>query len=282
MMCSIEEINKSINIFNNLPNIGVMVTDINGIIQYVNPIWLKQTGYSEEEIIGQKPSIFKSNFHSNDFYKELWETILSGSIYINDVCNKKKDGTHFWERLTILPFSKVGQTKIENFIAFLVDITEQRANELKLQAILESSPDIIVIYDLDTLVCLDIYSDFAFEIFPNLRNYKGKTAYELFSHQKDFEKIIFAFEKIKMEPEKIFISEHSIIVRMVDEDGEEKMVERVMEAFYKKFNHNKCLVTVRDVTQRKEIQLYKKLKQDFIDIQKNIQKINRFNDASNK
>ncbi|MZH03318.1 MAG: PAS domain-containing protein, partial [Nitrospinae bacterium] len=71
---------------------SVLITDSDGKIEYVNPMFTKITGYSSEEVLGQTPSFLKSGVHDNAFYKHLWETINSGENWKDEVCNRKKNG----------------------------------------------------------------------------------------------------------------------------------------------------------------------------------------------
>jgi PAS domain S-box-containing protein len=70
----------------------VLITDRNGIIQYVNHAFEQQTGYSRQEALGAKPSIIKSNKHKDNFYQCIWKTILSGRVYRGILINRKKNG----------------------------------------------------------------------------------------------------------------------------------------------------------------------------------------------
>lgn len=264
-----------IKIFNQLPNIGVMVTDADGNIKYINQAVMRQTQYNRNELLENKPSLFKSGIHSEHFYKKLWQTILSGGIFESEICNVRKDKTYFWQKVTIIPY--LNGDKEKYFIAFLLDITQTRQYELKLQAILESSPDIIAVYDLDKMMCIDIYSDFSTNIYPNLKEFKGKTIEELYSgySEEEYNKILQSFELIKNNPKKVNIVEHRITVNMKDEEGNIFSTERTMEAFYKKFNHNKCIVTVRDITDSRELLLYRSLKEEFSKLHKNLEELNK-------
>lgn len=112
--------------------ISIIITDTQGIIEYTNPFFTKTTGYSQEEALGKKPSIFKSDQQGADFYKKLWETITHGKIWEGEFLNKRKDGSFFWERATISPVrNKFG--KITNYIAIKEDFTKQKesADEIK-------------------------------------------------------------------------------------------------------------------------------------------------------
>ena len=81
----------------------VRITDKDAIITYVNDAVVTETHYTKEELIGQKSSIFKSEKQDESFYKNLWDTILSGNIYKNVIINKRKDGTLYHEEQTITP-----------------------------------------------------------------------------------------------------------------------------------------------------------------------------------
>lgn len=110
----------------------VIITDVKGAIQYVNPKFTELTGYSLQEVIGKNPRIFNSGHHSKKFYKNLWETILAGKNWYGTFCNLGKNGRHYWERASISPVrNKDG--KISHFVAVKEDITKllQYENELK-------------------------------------------------------------------------------------------------------------------------------------------------------
>ncbi|MCX7908103.1 MAG: PAS domain S-box protein [Ignavibacteria bacterium] len=111
--------------------VGVAITDVNGIIEFVNPKMCEITGYSSDELIGKKMSILKSGYHTNDFYANMWSTILSGKDWSGELLNKKKDGQLYWEKTLISPiFNEFG--KIQHFVSIKEDITEQKKliNEL--------------------------------------------------------------------------------------------------------------------------------------------------------
>ena len=110
----------------------VRITDIDGNIIYVNPATTKTTQFSEDEILGNSSKLFKSGKHSKEFYKKLWETILSGKTYKNILINKKKDGTLYYDEKIISPL-KNENGDIRYFISTSRDITDRIAleNELK-------------------------------------------------------------------------------------------------------------------------------------------------------
>lgn len=104
---------------------SIIITDVNGNMEYVNPMFTMVTGYSLEEVIGKTPQILKSGYHSKDFYANLWSTILSGKDFSCEMYNKKKNGTFFWENVLISPI--VNETgEITQFVAVKEDITEKK------------------------------------------------------------------------------------------------------------------------------------------------------------
>jgi PAS domain S-box-containing protein len=103
--------------------VSTVITDTNGHIMYVNPAFIKTTGYTFEEIKGKNLRILKSGHQSPEFYKVLWETILSGREWKGEFINKKKNGELYWEKTVISPIhNKNGD--ITHFVAITEDITE--------------------------------------------------------------------------------------------------------------------------------------------------------------
>jgi PAS domain S-box-containing protein len=110
---------------------SIVITDTQGIIEYVNPKFCETTGYSEQELIGQNPRLLKSGAVPGDFYKELWSTILSGNVWRGEMLNKKKDGTLFWESATMTAI-KNDKGIITNYIAIKEDISARKQMEAEL------------------------------------------------------------------------------------------------------------------------------------------------------
>jgi len=102
---------------------AIVITDVNGKIVWVNKAFTETTGYSAEEVIGKNPRILKSGELKPSFYKEMWETILSGKVWRDTVVNRRKDGSLNREDMTITPISD-GAGKISHFVAIKQDITE--------------------------------------------------------------------------------------------------------------------------------------------------------------
>jgi PAS domain S-box-containing protein len=132
----------------------IVITDQEGIIEYVNEKFCRTTGYSNEEVIGKNPSMLKSGFQDKNFYKNLWDTILSGKEWKGELQNKKKNGDIYWESSIISPLVN-NKGEVTNFISIKEDITKQKQTNLELlisqeryKSIFDNSVELIYIFDL--------------------------------------------------------------------------------------------------------------------------------------
>ncbi len=101
----------------------VFITDEEGTILYVNPAVEKISGYKREELIGKNPRIFKSGYHSREFYEEMWKAIKSGDVVETVFVNKKRNGEIFYLEQTIVPVRVEGGLR---FVSIAKDITSER------------------------------------------------------------------------------------------------------------------------------------------------------------
>ncbi len=128
----------------------LVITNKKGIIEYVNPMFTKVTGYTAAEALGKNPGILKSGNQSKQFYQHLWETILNGKDWQGEMLNRKKDGTVYWESALISPvFDKKG--RITHFMAIKEDITYRKqaeevlkSSELRFKNILQNVETVAV------------------------------------------------------------------------------------------------------------------------------------------
>ena len=104
---------------------SVIITDQNGVVEYVNHAFEDTTGYTRQEIMGQTPKILKSGMHDQEFYKNIWDKILNGKPFRGTVINKKKSGDLYWCEQTITPM-KDHSGAVTNFVSVIKDITEIR------------------------------------------------------------------------------------------------------------------------------------------------------------
>jgi PAS domain S-box-containing protein len=110
----------------------VIITDPEGVIQYVNPRFEAFTGYSMSELVGKTPRIFKSGKHGDDFYAELWKTILRGEIWTGHIWNRIRSGKLVLQDVTISPIFDAAK-KLTGYASVRRDITDQHLIQEQLQ-----------------------------------------------------------------------------------------------------------------------------------------------------
>jgi PAS domain S-box-containing protein len=115
----------------------VVISDLDGHIEYVNPAFTNVTGYSSEEVIGKKTSILKSGKTDISTYTDLWNTISLGMEWHNEWINKKKDGELYWESVSITPIHDESGNII-NYLAVKQDITERKKAEQEIRELNEN------------------------------------------------------------------------------------------------------------------------------------------------
>ncbi len=105
--------------------VSVIISNLEGEIEYVNPKFEKISGYTFEEVVGESPSILKSETMPKEFYQNLWKTILSGKDWRGEFLNKRRDGELYWENAVISPIEN-DSGEITHFVAIKEDITEKK------------------------------------------------------------------------------------------------------------------------------------------------------------
>ncbi|WP_430811759.1 MULTISPECIES: PAS domain-containing sensor histidine kinase [unclassified Carboxylicivirga] len=106
----------------------VILTDERGVIRYVNKSFEKKYGYTRGEVLGKKPDLLKSGYHTAQFYTDLWNTIQNGETWHGVFKNLSKQGNYIWEKAVISPVLNA-QQGVEGYIAVKEDITLQRQLE---------------------------------------------------------------------------------------------------------------------------------------------------------
>ncbi len=107
---------------------AVFLTDVNGVIQYINQEFEKIYGYAPEEAIGQTPRLLKSGLYPKEKYEDLWRTLLSGKTYTVEITNRAKDGHLLPIRGTYSPIID-SNGAIQGFLAVQTDMTERKQSE---------------------------------------------------------------------------------------------------------------------------------------------------------
>ena len=109
----------------------VSITDVTGRITYANDKFCEVSGYSRDELLGQNHRILKSGVHPLKIYEDMWRTIANGEAWRGEICNRKKDGRHYWVAATIVPLLDESGLPTE-YIAIRTDISARKEAEAQL------------------------------------------------------------------------------------------------------------------------------------------------------
>ncbi len=163
----------------------VFSTDVDGHIRYVNQSFTSVTGYSAEEVIGKKASILKSGLMDNNYYADVWNTILSGHTIHAVVTNRRKNGSLFYYDQTITPVVDE-KGKIVHFVSTGEDISAEYEAKKKLrhqqelmELFVKHSPAAVAMFDRD-LRYLMTSDQWLTDYSLTGQQVLGKTHYELF------------------------------------------------------------------------------------------------------
>jgi PAS domain S-box-containing protein len=129
----------------------VAITDPKGNITYVNDKFVEISKYSEAELLGENHSILNSEFHSKEFFKDMWRTIGAGKVWQGEIRNRAKDGSYYWVHTTIVPFLN-SKGKPYQYVAIRSDITKRKQAEASLKETLKEVSDINFALDQSSIV----------------------------------------------------------------------------------------------------------------------------------
>jgi diguanylate cyclase (GGDEF)-like protein/PAS domain S-box-containing protein len=118
---------------------AVVITDRDGVIEYVNPTFEQMTGYTSADAVGRKTSLLKSGRQGPGFYDNLWKTILAGKVFSDVFINRRKDGLLYYEEKTITPL-KDADGRIAHFVATGKDISERVQTQERLAYMAQHDP----------------------------------------------------------------------------------------------------------------------------------------------
>jgi PAS domain S-box-containing protein len=133
---------------------GVAIMAADGKFLWVNRAFTKLTGYTIDEVVGQTSRLLKSGRYPPTFYADMWVTVMTGNVWHGELVNKRKDGTFYFEEMTITPVRRA-DGQVQNFIAIKQDISERKQIERllmlerdQLQALMDNLPDHIYFKDV--------------------------------------------------------------------------------------------------------------------------------------
>ena len=106
----------------------ISATDIRGRITYANEQFVKISGYSEEELLGQSHRVVNSGHHPASFFKEMWQTIVAGETWQGEIKNRAKDGSFYWVNTVIVP-SRDARGRIDGYVSVRIDVTKEKQAE---------------------------------------------------------------------------------------------------------------------------------------------------------
>lgn len=137
---------------------AIVITDRQGIVEWANQAFTDLTGYALAEVVGRQPGdLIKSGVHGDDYYQEMWTTILAGKVWRREIVNRNKAGEHYFEEMTITPV-RDARGEISHFIAIKQDITERkrvlealRQSEERYRLLFDHNPVPMWLYDVETL-----------------------------------------------------------------------------------------------------------------------------------
>ncbi|TVP99751.1 MAG: PAS domain S-box protein [Balneolaceae bacterium] len=231
---------------------SILITNVDGEIDYVNPAFTVTTGYTKESVLGKNPRILNSGLQSKNYYQNLWETITSGKNWRGEMCNRKKSGELYWELASISPV-KNQEGVITHFIAVKKDITERklaeerlRENEKYLGSLIKSVPDTIIVLNKNGEI-LDINAS-SLNYFPGTIQNLKKRLESLLSQEINKLQVGNSAESLK----------HKQVAKFQFElSSEDEEIQYHFSARAVLFGEDKVIITLSDITE--SIQNYNRI-----------------------
>lgn len=155
-----KELHKLSSVVQQNPN-TIVITNLDGIMEYVNPAGCETSGYAIKELVGKSPSVFASGNTPRETYRSLWATIKSGQKWEGIFHNRKKTGELFWESALIVPI-RDAEGLVSHYLCVKEDVTKRikfedalKESEERYRQLFEASPDAIILADIETGMLID-------------------------------------------------------------------------------------------------------------------------------
>ncbi|MBP9149586.1 MAG: PAS domain S-box protein [Rhodoferax sp.] len=129
----------------------ILITNRDGLIEYVNPAFCLTTGFNADEVLGKPASILNSGKQDGAFYKSMWDSLLNGKPWEGELNNRRKNGEVYPEQMTVTPITEDGE--IAHFVAIKRDISEEVRTRIRLKLIesaIEETNQGIIIMDAES------------------------------------------------------------------------------------------------------------------------------------
>lgn len=136
--------------------VAVVMTDSDGVITYANPCFYQTSGYSKEEVIGKNPRLLQSGETEEEDYIELWQTITSGKTWKGELCNRRKDGSVYWDKTSISPVSSENG-EVTHYISVKEDVTAYKQIEERMRVattVFDAASEAIMVTDLNGAITM--------------------------------------------------------------------------------------------------------------------------------
>lgn len=223
----------------------IVITNSSGNIEIINPAYTLTTGYTIDEVIGEKPNIFKNNFLNSDKFRNIRNTLNSGKNWIGELESIKKNGEKYFEESMISPLmDKNG--KIAYYIIINNDITQRKKNELelqqseaKLQSIINAIPDLLFHNDKNGKF-LSYFQTNHNTLLMQPEEFIGKNYHDIFEKELA-DKFLYGVRQALHN--ELYEVEYSL------------KSDEYYSARFSKLNENEVVVLIKDITERKKAEI---------------------------
>ncbi|MBI2276360.1 MAG: PAS domain S-box protein [Dechloromonas sp.] len=122
---------------------SIVITDIDARIEYVNDAFVRNTGYSRDEVIGRNPNILNSGNTPAGTYAAMWQALAEGRTWRGEFCNRRKDGSEYVEFAIVSPI-RLADGRITHYVALKEDITERKQVARELEQYRENLEELVI------------------------------------------------------------------------------------------------------------------------------------------